>query len=217
MQNDQTIEYYKKRAMEYDKIYFRDDPVRQGELTYLYNLSKRILNDRNVLDIACGTGFWTRILSETASSIIGVDINEATLEVARNKKYDCPTDYRTGDVLSLNNLPENLDGLLATFVISHVKREDLASLREKIKKTLKPGCPAFFCDNNLICELKPELIPDPKSVNTYKVRELENGDEYTILKNYFEPDELREIFSSWGKINDFYFEKYYWAVSLSLE
>ncbi len=216
MKNDQTVEYYQKRAEEYDKIYYRDDPVRQGELAYLYSLSKRVLNDQKVLDIACGTGFWTKIISESASSILGMDINESTLKVAESKEYNCDVSFSVGDFLKLESVLKNLTGLLATFVISHVKREDLPVLLSNVKRVLPSGAPIFLCDNNLICELKPELIADAENTNTYKKRVLENGEEYTILKNYFEPDELKSIFSDWGTITEFYFEKYYWAIALNL-
>ena len=216
MKNDETIEYYRKRAEEYDNIYYKDDPVRQGELAELYNMSRKVLAGRTVLDIACGTGFWTREVSETAQSIIGLDINEATLAVARHKTYACPTEFLCRNIFAPGEFEPKPDGLLATFLISHVKRQEIETLRDRIKSTIVSGSPAFLCDNNLICEMIPDLIPDEDSVNTYKKRKLENGKEYTILKNYFEPEELKAIFSSWGKITAFYFEKYYWAIALEI-
>lgn len=216
MLNDQTIEYYQKRAREYDKIYFRNDAVRQSELAYLYALSRRVLLGRRVLDIACGTGFWTRILSDSAHSIIGLDINSDTLEVARDKNYRCPVNFIRGDFLKIDNLPEPVDGLMATFVLSHIRRQEIDDLRDTLSRILEPGAPVFFCDNNLVCEMKPELIPAGDGVNTYKKRILENGEEYVILKNYFDSEELKRIFAEWGTITDFYFHKYYWAVCLRL-
>ncbi|MEZ5360457.1 MAG: class I SAM-dependent methyltransferase [Candidatus Zixiibacteriota bacterium] len=216
MNNDQTIEYYQKRAREYDKIYFRNDSLRQAEIHYLYALSRRVLVGRDILDIACGTGFWTRIVSDAVQSVIGLDINSGTLEVAREKTYRCPVDFIEGDFLNIGQLPKKVNGLLATFVMSHIKRQDYGALKETIARHVPPGSPIFFCDNNLICEVKPELIPDEEGINTYKKRILENGEEYTILKNYFEADELKSIFSDWGEITDFYFRKYYWAVCVTL-
>ena len=63
----------------------------------------------------------------------------------------------------------------------------------------------------------PDLIWDDKKTNSYKIRQLENGDKYKILKNYFSREELTEIFEEWGDIKRLIFEKYYWAIALILK
>ena len=60
MSFDQTREYYAQRAGEYDDVYTRDNPGRQDELAELYAMSQETLAGREVIDLACGTGFWTR-------------------------------------------------------------------------------------------------------------------------------------------------------------
>ena len=217
MDRDQTIEYYQRRAGEYEKIYHRDDPARQTELSGLYALSQRVLSGRTVLDLACGTGFWTRIVSESAAAIIGVDINSETLAEARRKQYLCPTEFLLSDMHNLPLAPNRGDALLATYVVSHVRRQDMDRLRESISRIIGADSPAFICDNNLVCELKPDLVWDDEHVNTYKRRRLENGQEYLILKNYFDRDELKSFFDSWGKINELIFGQYYWAITLAMK
>ena len=59
-------EYYKKRAFEYEKIYFRDDPIRLEEQHLVQRIIKNLFKDKMVLEIAAGTGYWTQYLSETA-------------------------------------------------------------------------------------------------------------------------------------------------------
>lgn len=217
MMRDQTIEYYQKRAAEYDRIYYRDNPERQSELKDLYNLSQGILSNRSVLDIACGTGFWTRIISEQAKEITGIDINQATLDEAGKKKYSCPVEFINADWRKIPKFNKKFDGLLLTYVLSHVKRQDNKTLLRAVKGIIPSGSPVFICDNNLICEMEKELIWDDEKINTYKLRKLENGEEYTILKNYFNKEELLHTFDSWGKVNQLIFKDYYWAIVLNLE
>ena len=97
------------------------------------------------------------------------------------------------------------------------QRQELGKLNESIRKAVKPGSPAFLCDNNLICEMVPDLIWDDNKINSYKIRQLENGNKYKILKNYFSREELTEIFEDWGEIKQVMFSKYYWAVALILK
>lgn len=205
------------RAGEYDKVYSRDNPGRQEELAELYSLSRGTLKGRHILDLACGTGFWTRLISEEAASIVGVDINQATLVEAEKKTYHCPVRFIQADVFHTPFNAGEFDGLLLTYLLSHLKRQDIDPLAQKIRNIIKPGSPAFVCDNNLICEMKPDLIWDDDHINSYKIRRLENGNEYRILKNYFEKDELIEIFRTWGMIEKLSFGTYYWSAILKVQ
>lgn len=215
MTRDRMIEYYRKRAGEYDKIYFRDDPVRQSELSDLYQLSRETLSQKSILDIACGTGFWTRIVSESTQQVFGMDINRQTLIEAGQKSYKCPVSLIEADIYNLPIIENRLDGLLATYIVSHVKRQDLEALGQSLKSCLKPGSIAFICDNNLICEIHNKVEYDKEKINSYSQRRLENGEEYLILKNYFEEGELADIFGRWGNLGTIVFRKYYWAVLLT--
>jgi ubiquinone/menaquinone biosynthesis C-methylase UbiE len=216
LERDETVEYYRKRAPEYEQAYFRDNPARQKELANLYDVSKRTLAGRNVLDLACGTGFWTRIISEKAASIVGIDINKSTLLEAKKKTYRCRVRLIRSDLFDLPFSRDFFDGLMATYVVSHVGRQDLDRLGETVRRVVKSGSPAFICDNNPICETVPGLIWDDSHINSYKKRRLANGDEYMILKNYYDREELVSIFKKWGKVEKLLFNDYYWAVVLTL-
>lgn len=217
MNRDETIEYYQMRAGEYDKMYTRDNPGRQKELAELYALSSDTLEGRHIIDLACGTGYWTRIVSEKAVSIVGLDINSGTLSEAKKKRHQCPVNFIQADVFRLPFEDRQFNGLLATYLISHIKRHDLDDLARRVRRVLESGTRAFFCDNNLACELKPRLIWDKDHINSYKVRRLEDGREFQILKNYFEREELLSIFKSWGRIERITFRTFYWSVVLTLQ
>lgn len=216
MNHDETIKYYAHRANEYDLVYTWNQPGRQDELAELYAISKDTLSGRRVIDMACGTGFWTRIVSEKAKSIVGADINVETLHKAMEKEYHCPVRFVQSDVFHPPFVGVRFDGILATFLVSHVRRQDLDELKRIIWGLVMPETRLFLCDNNLTCELKPELIRDEEDINTYKQRKLADGREYVILKNYFEKDELIDIFEQWGRIDRLVFKTYYWALALTI-
>ena len=67
------IEYYKKRAKEYEDIYKK--PERQKSILEYQDYIKELFQNRNVLELACGTGFWTETLTETAKTVLATDIN----------------------------------------------------------------------------------------------------------------------------------------------
>ena len=59
--------YYGNRASEYEAVYNREDPVRQAEQKMLEQKLKEICNRRKVLEVACGTGYWTKYVAGVAT------------------------------------------------------------------------------------------------------------------------------------------------------
>ena len=76
--------YYNDRAPVYDRVY--QYPERQADLRFLEKYVPRQLFGLNVLEIAAGTGYWTRFISETAQSILATDLSLEALEELKNRK-----------------------------------------------------------------------------------------------------------------------------------
>src|SRR5207247_3263325 len=96
------IEYYSQRAAEYEEIYQRDDPVRQGELGEIAQVIRETFKGRRVLEVACGTGFWTRVLAEVAEQVMAIDGSRSMLELARVKTGEHATvRFEEGDAYDL--------------------------------------------------------------------------------------------------------------------
>src|SRR5262245_54587574 len=84
MEPDPLREYYALRASEYERIYAK--PERQDDLRRLERHVARLMADRDVLEIACGTGYWTRVIATSARSIVATDAGEEVLEIARRNE-----------------------------------------------------------------------------------------------------------------------------------
>ena len=82
---DKDIEqYYADRAYEYDKTYLR--PERQKDIKKLNKLLKNLLSGHIVLEVACGTGYWTKTIASVSKFITAVDINNKVLQIANNRE-----------------------------------------------------------------------------------------------------------------------------------
>src|ERR1043165_429487 len=79
----ETAQYYAQRAPQYERVYHK--PERQADLGRLREIVVKACAGKNVLDVACGTGYWTEIIAPDAKSVVGVDINDEVLAVARTK------------------------------------------------------------------------------------------------------------------------------------
>lgn len=213
------VKYYRDRAKEYEEIYEWRDPHRQEEQDLMEKTLKEVFKDRRVLDIGCGTGYWTQRISDTAENIVGIDINETVLEIARRKEYGCPTEYKVMDAYDMD-FSEKFTGTLATFMLSHVPREDISSWLEHVHRFLEPGAMVFIADNTYIEGIGGRLETKPDYPNTYKLRTLNDGTQHLIVKNYFTIEELVEYFSACGKGIDeknVYMGKCFWWINYQYE
>lgn len=215
---DSMNDYYNRRADEYEQIYFRKIPKRRKEIDdevlRLIYLSK----DKDILEFACGTGYWTSRISETAKTIIAFDASSEMIENAKQKHYLCPTDFIQAD---LNNIPlQNIqfDLICLGFWFSHHPRQSYGNLFETIKKHLKCNGKIWMIDNNPPAEgpLNYSTGSDEHG-NNYKKRFLDNGESFIIIKNYFTQKELVEIFSHEFNIERLTYGEYYWAIELSIK
>jgi SAM-dependent methyltransferase len=188
-------EYYSNRAKEYEKIYFRDDPVRQKEQTEISDFIKVLFVDCNVLEIACGTGYWTERLAESAANIVSVDISNETLEIARSKEIPKSlVRFVQGDAYILEEIPGKFDGGCANFWFSHIPRMRVEEFLIGFHKKLGAGSKVFMADNMYVEGLGGTLITKEGEEDTYKLRQLSDRTSYEIIKNYYTKEELERIF-----------------------
>ena len=74
------LDYYNKRLNEYEAIYLK--PERQADLRTLIAKLQTDVSNREVLELACGTGWWTQRLATYAASWTATDADPAALKRA---------------------------------------------------------------------------------------------------------------------------------------
>src|SRR5687767_11637278 len=68
------------------------------EHLHRYALAQDLVRNKTVLDIACGEGYGTNLLAQTAASVTGVDIDMATLAQAASKYVRKNISFLTGAI-----------------------------------------------------------------------------------------------------------------------
>ncbi|MCW4051552.1 MAG: class I SAM-dependent methyltransferase [Candidatus Bathyarchaeota archaeon] len=218
--SDDMVKYYRDRAKEYEQIYEWRDPNRQEEQDKMEIELKRVFIGLDVLDIGCGTGYWTQRISETAKSIVGIDVNQAVLDIAGSKKYGCPTEFKVMDAYKIDYPEDTFTGAIASFWLSHVLLEDIDAWIEQMHRVMKPGARVFIADNTFIEGVGGKLQTKPDDLNTYKLRTLNDGSQHLIVKNYLTTEELVETFSRHtGGVNkkNVFMGSCFWWISYTLE
>ena len=133
--NQDLIRYYKERANEYEKIYFRSEE--QDDLKTASKIVQDMFPGKSVLEIACGTGYWTQKMAETADYVYATDINESMLEVARQKSYKNKVDFAVADFYRLEP-GRKFDALFGGFIWSHILLDDINPFLQKMSRLVAP-------------------------------------------------------------------------------
>lgn len=216
MTDHELIEYYRARAAEYEQVYYRHQPERRGEIDEQAEYLRGLVRGKDVLDIACGTGYWTKIISQTAGYIAAVDLSVEMLREAGRKKYDAPAEFVVGD---LNRLPFDaaaFDVITLGFWFSHQPKQEYDLFFKQLLQPLRDGGLIWMIDNNPPAEgPRPDSERTDAHGNNFKRRFLQSGEEYVILKNYFSEDQLRETFAPHFAVKRLVYKRYYWSVLLS--
>ncbi len=184
--------YYARRAREYERVY--DKAERQDELAWLRDRLPRLFEGRRVLELACGTGYWTELIARRARHVLACDINEPVLEVAREKPIaKSRVRFVKADAFDLSGLPGGRDAAFAGFWWSHVRRARLGDFLGGLARALAPGALVAILDNRYVEGSSTPVSRRDAEGNTYQVRPLLSGETHEILKNFPAPAELADL------------------------
>jgi SAM-dependent methyltransferase len=216
--NHDLREYYDQRAREYEQIYERDDPVRQSELATIRADLCAMLAGRRVLELACGTGYWTQPCADVAQHVLAIDVAPDVLAVAREKALPADkVEFRIGDAYALDTQAGAFDAGLAMFWLSHVPQSRMDEFLTRFHTRIGNGATVFMADNVYVSGLGGELITRPDDEDTYRRRQLCDGRECEILKNYYDRQELRSLLQGRATELEVRFGTCYWWLSYRVD
>jgi SAM-dependent methyltransferase len=206
----EILAYYAARANEYEKVYAK--PERQRDLRDLQQRVPAYLAGRRVLEVACGTGYWTRLIAPAATAITGVDLSPEVLAVAKtHQPASTPATFVIGDALALDDIPGTFDAAFVGFWWSHVPRQDLHRFLTGLHRRLAPRSLVLIVDNRYVPGSNSPVTSTDDEQNTYQRRQLESGAEYDVIKNFPEPAEVQHAIAAAGGSGIVVRElQYYW-------
>lgn len=143
-------------------------PLQLKRLYQRYKFAAVYCQDRDVLEVGCGSGTGLGILARTARSVIAGDIEEGNLKYAR-ETYQNQTNVKIMrlDAHCLNFPPLSFDVILLFEAIYYLQSPEL--FLNEARKILKPKGKVIICTAN---KDWPDFNPSPFSTRYFSVPEM---------------------------------------------
>jgi demethylmenaquinone methyltransferase/2-methoxy-6-polyprenyl-1,4-benzoquinol methylase len=190
--------YYARRAAEYDAVYAK--PERQAELRAIEPAMTRRFAGARVLELACGTGWWTRHGAARAAAWLATDANAETIAVARARPMPPGVRFALADayepsVAAQASAAAPFDTAFAGFWWSHVPRARLGAWIAAVRAALLPGARLVLIDNRRVEGSTTPVAFTDTAGDQWQRRRLADGSEHLVLKNFPDAAELHAAFA----------------------
>lgn len=150
------------------------------QLSFHYELAARyMLPSMKILDIACGDGYGSRMLSSSVSEVHGGDLDAENIAQARKLTTEGNVHFHVEDVTAISFADSSFDAVVSLETIEHV--DDAACLRE-IHRVLRPG--------GILVLSTPQNRLGSIPVNTAHLREYSLAEIVAICSRYFHVSEV---------------------------
>ena len=160
-------------------------PGLEGEIAHehwhRYAFARRFVAGRRVADVACGEGYGSAVLAAVAESVVGVDIDAASIEHARNAYRSWPTLRFVEGSASALPLPDaSVDVVVSFETLEHLPSEAQPLMIAEFARVLAPAGVLVISSPN-----RPEYSDARNFVNPFHLHELDRVELTQLLEGAF--------------------------------
>lgn len=150
------------------------------EHTQRYNMLNQLVENKSVLDAACGEGYGSFLLSNSAAKVIGIDIDSETINHAKKRYVKDNLDYF---VTSIDHMPfpdHSFDIIVSFETLEHVDEQMQLAFLKEVQRLLKENGTFIISTPN------KKYYSDQRGYsNNFHVKELYKEEFSELLKEYF--------------------------------
>ncbi|MEY2671772.1 MAG: hypothetical protein RL687_189 [Candidatus Parcubacteria bacterium] len=169
-------------------------------LKFLKKEQRYKVEDRNILDLGCGTGRNANYLAEEGNNVIGIEISKTALKLAKDRANDTglKVDYRLGDIGEQYDIPdESIDLVLDVTSSNALDEKGRAVYLSEVSRVLKSGGYFFV---RALCKdgnknVKNLLKDSPgREYDTYYMKDLD------LYERVFSREDFIKMYGQYFKI-----------------
>lgn len=167
-------------ALEFTGERFTPECVREMayEHWHRYAWVSRWVAGKRVLDAACGEGYGSAMLAQSAQNVVGVDLSEASINHARQRYPAANLRFERANCLELPLPDASVDIVVSFETLEHLAEHD--ELLQEFKRVLRPG--GFLA---LSSPDRKTYSDDTGYDNPFHVRELYRPEFEELLARHF--------------------------------
>jgi demethylmenaquinone methyltransferase/2-methoxy-6-polyprenyl-1,4-benzoquinol methylase len=195
------IAYYRARAAEYDAWWFRSGRFDRGDdnnaawRADVDDVERAVIDavtarrPSSVLELACGTGLFTRHLAPLTAALTCVDASPEVIAINRQRVAAAHVRYVEADLFHYEPAAR-FDCVFMSFWLSHVPAPRFDAFWQMVRRALAPGGFAYVVDSAHDPTSTAANHPTPDRHAGIVTRRLDDGREFRIVKVFYEPATL---------------------------
>ena len=110
-------------------------------------LSEHLRPGMTVLELGCGTGYFTQEFAHSGADIVAIDVSPELLEVARAGYCAPNVHYEIQNACALSYPDDIFDSVIGSSVLHHL---EIAKALREIYRVLKPRGAIYFTEPNML-------------------------------------------------------------------
>jgi SAM-dependent methyltransferase len=203
------LAYYRARAGEYDEWWFRQGRYDRGDefnSAWFADVAEveRALDafvdaerPRAVLELACGTGLFTRHLAPQVEHLTAVDASPEVIAQNRARVRCDNVEYVVADLFDWTP-PSTYDLVFMSFWLSHVPLARFESFWDMVRSAMGHAGAAYVIDSALDATSTARDHARPDADAGIVTRKLNDGRQYRIVKIFHDPRALNQRLAQLG-------------------
>jgi demethylmenaquinone methyltransferase/2-methoxy-6-polyprenyl-1,4-benzoquinol methylase len=182
------------------------------DLDKLRTFVAEALAGHRVLELACGTGYWTAIAARTAQTVVATDRSSRALDVARSRRLPSNVRFARLDAFDVAAVPRSFTAVFAAFWWSHIPRARITAFLTELTRCFASGSSAVFLDNRYVEGSSTPIARVDDQGDTYQLRRMRDGSSVEVLKNFPSTAELLTVLAPVARDRDVEVARlqYYW-------
>jgi SAM-dependent methyltransferase len=214
--NDPVARYYASSTQAADAALSRAE--RANDLARVRERLAQLVRGQTVLELACGTGYWTEVIAATADQVLATDILDTMLARAQTRRFpEGKVAFRRVDGL---DLPDDLGTFSCVFIgfwWSHLKRDEQDALLAQLRARLGQDVVLVLLDDAYVEGSSATVARTDAQGNTYEIVAAPDGERFELPKSYPADSALRKRLAD--GVREIRIERltYYWMLTCRLK
>jgi len=181
---DEQITYYRKMAQEYDETTGQTEEL-QRAFARARDLLQQHAPVEQILELACGTGTWTRALLPLGHELTAIDASPEMLALARQKVGNAVVQFQQADLFQWQPT-QQYDLVFFANWLSHVPPQRLDAFLGTIARAVRSGGSLAMVDQYAPMQEDREIIVQKEGGAIYAKRSLLDGQTFIIVKVFYD-------------------------------